>query len=190
MRSTVTTAPTATPVTVEEAKDHALITITTDDAYIGSLITAATKHVESEIDGSLVTQTRTLYLDARETAPPVVLPWGPVQSITTVKVYNPATKAWDTVPSTGYMLSGDRLVLNEDDDATDWFTPERSRDAVEVVYVVGYGAASAVPQVLKQAVLTLVADMYEHRESFADKALHRVPMVERFLDPYRNYQFG
>jgi uncharacterized phiE125 gp8 family phage protein len=190
VRSSVTTAPASDPVTVEEAKDHCLITHGTDDAYVEALIKAATAHVENDLSRSLVTQTRTLYLDAREAVPPIVLPWGPVQSVTTLKVYNTTTKVWDTVAATSYDLSGDRIVPDENDDATDWPTLGRARDAVEVVYVCGYGAASAVPRILKQAVLTLVADMYENRESIVEKALHRVPMIERFLEPYRNYQFG
>ena len=38
-------------------------------------------------------------------------------------------------------------------------------DAVRIAFDAGYGAADAVPQAIKQAILMIVAHWYEHRET-------------------------
>src|SRR5262245_14773273 len=103
---TLVTGPTADPVTLDEAKDHARVTGTAEDAQIARFITSATSFAEQYLRRSLITQTRKLTLDlsgygwardlpegvydlpvsaASGDLPRVIeLPYGPIQAVTTV----------------------------------------------------------------------------------------------------------
>lgn len=51
------------PITLAEAKAHAVVEFDDDDALIGVYITAARRYVETRLRSSLITQTWVLYLD-------------------------------------------------------------------------------------------------------------------------------
>jgi hypothetical protein len=68
VRLKLITPPSVEPVTAAEAKLHARVDITDDDALFASLITAARRYCETALKSALVTQTWTLYLDGFPTA--------------------------------------------------------------------------------------------------------------------------
>jgi hypothetical protein len=58
----------------------------------------------------------------------------------------------------------------------------RPANGVCVTFIAGYGAASSVPQAVKQAMLLLMGHLYEHREEVTDRSLSKLPMgVESLL---------
>jgi uncharacterized phiE125 gp8 family phage protein len=143
MRVSLVTPPAALPITLSEAKSHLRIesTFTNDDAYIRSLIFAATAQVENITRRKLITQTWKAFYDDWPCR--WELPYGNLQSVTHVK----------------YTDSGD--TVNTDFDEDDEFTVDTDSDPgrivlkygetfpgaslaemnpIEVQFVCGYGA--------------------------------------------------
>lgn len=148
----VTTAPAEDAVTLAEAKAFMRITVSTDDARITSLITACQLAVESLIKQKLITQTLTLQLDQfGDVYTP--LDFGPVVSITSITV------SGEAVASTRFRLINNapgvptaRFV----DDGAGLPPPVDDFGDIIIVYVSGYGGASAVPEDIKNAILWFV----------------------------------
>ena len=177
MRVSVSSVPATEPVTTAEAKTHLNIDVSDHDTYIGTLVTAARKWVEGKIGRKLVTQTLISTYDQREFILPLTLPYGPVQSISSVQVYDDENDEWDTVASTAYYQAGDVLAEAEDTAATTWPTADRTRDSFRVTYVAGYGAAAAVPEEIKQAIFLLVGAMFEDRLPYVTgTTLNKLPL--------------
>jgi hypothetical protein len=126
-------------VTLAEAKLFARVDGSDEDSLIGALIAAARLHVESVTGRALITQTWRLVVDC-VTGLVVPLPVAPAQALV-------------DAPD-GAVLEGDGVVL-----------AAPVSGALTVDYTAGYGAAADVPADLRQAVLTLVAYWYEHRDS-------------------------
>ena len=64
-------------------------------------------------------------------------------------------------------------------------TDLRILNAVEIAFTAGYGAAGAVPQPVKQAILQTVADLYSHRGDEADVVSQAAQVL---LAPYRIFK--
>jgi hypothetical protein len=90
----------------------------------------------------------------------IELPFGPIQSVTSIKVYL-RDNSEVTVDPAIYSLDGQgwRVYLN---DGQIWPVDLRDRDAVRVEYVAGYGAGS-IPFPILQAIKQHVLVMYETR---------------------------
>lgn len=215
-RFEVTTAPATEPVSTADAKAHLRIesSVTDDDTLIDKLVAAARHWVEQYIERKLITQTITQTLDdwpgssyagdgelvpvgrvdqtlARGSSGWVELLANPVQSITSVTTYDDAgsSAVWS---SSNYRLSdaGDRARMALKDGASWPTNATRRTDAIEIVYVVGYGGASAVPDDIILAIKMLVAHWYENREAVTVGSGAEVPMtVKPLLQPYRYMGF-
>jgi uncharacterized phiE125 gp8 family phage protein len=191
MRTEVTTAPQEEPVTLAQAKSHLIVQHNEDDTLISALIVAARRFVEMDIGRSLVTQTRRLYLDARETAPPIVLPYGPVQSVTGFEVFDVDGNAWGAVTSSAYYLAGDRICVGEATGAASWPTADRVYESFRITYRAGYGDGDDVPGDLAHAIKITVGDLYLNRETLVGAGLvvTNIPVSAKvLLQSYINYQ--
>lgn len=169
--------PASEPVSTAEAKAHLRVDISTDDSLIAALVTAARDMVERWTRRSLIYTGYRLTLDEFPSGP-IDLPRLPVASLSAGQVLayaSPRIRYYDEdgvqqtlTVSTDYELAlggnPPRIVLPPD---TEW--PDTQADkvnAVEVDFVSGYGSAgSSTPQLLRQAILLLVAHWYEHREA-------------------------
>jgi hypothetical protein len=203
----VTTAPTAEPVTLAELKLHLRLEsgVTAEDDLLNDLIVAAREWVERYIERKLITQTVTQTLDdwpgqayPRGDLPAegrisdvlaggaryVELIAGPVQSITSVTIYSDsgASSVWNAA---NYRLASAqydraRLALN---DGSAWPSATRSTDAIEIVYVAGYGDTGAdVPAPIKRAMKLICGFWYEHRGDTSDEP---PASIRKTLQPYR-----
>lgn len=100
----------------------------------------------------------------------VTLPKWPLQSITSVTVYDEAgTSTAVTVASVfdvdTYQHPG-RISVKS---GQVWPIAERDINAIQIIYVAGYGAAaSAVPATMKRAVMQLAAYLHQHRGDGCD----------------------
>lgn len=164
-RVVVYTAPTVEPVTVEDAHLHLRVDSTADDVLIYNLIIAARQRVEADTDRALITQTWDIYCDEFPASnAPFLVRGGTLQTVTSVTSYDESNVA-ATFASASYIADvasqPGRIVLNS---TYSWPTDLRDANACVVRAVVGYGLPVAVPQQLKQAILLVVATMYEHRE--------------------------
>ena len=202
---TLVTPPAAEPVTLAEAKAHLRVDIANDDSLITDLIASARQAAESHTRRALVTQTWRLSLDRfpgkplpwwdgvregaeiPEPANAVELPRPPLQSVTAVTAYDD-TDAATVMPAADYFVDTDRepgrIVLRS---GKTWPSVTRVANGVEVVFVAGYGAASAVPQAIRQGILMLVGHTYENREAVVtDGAAAELPLgVAALWRPYR-----
>lgn len=182
----VVTAPTTEPISLTEAKLHCRVDETADDTLITALITAAREEVERMSYHALMPQTLELVLDRWQM--PIVLPYPPLTSVTSIKyVDEDAVEA--TWASTNYLVSVDRIpaliVLKPNKELPS--VTLYPQEAIRVRYVAGYATAAAVPQSLKQAMLLLIGHWYENRENTTVGAISRdIPFgVDALVRSYR-----
>ena len=167
MARTLITAPTEEPVTVAEAKAHLRVYFDDDDTLIGNQIAAARQDLEKRLlNSALVTQTWDYYLDAFPTTNTMKLPLPPLQSVTSI-TYTDQDGNSSTFSSGSYTVDAiskpGRIVLNAGES---WPSDTlQVVNGVVVRFVAGYGAATAVPQAIKQGLMLLLGDMYEIREA-------------------------
>lgn len=184
---TLVTPPAEEPLTLAELKVHLREDGTEQDALITSLIIAAREHVEGFLGRKLVTQTWDLTVDSF-TGNSIVIPYAPLQSITSVK-YLDGAGVQQTLATTEYVVDTTqqpgRIFLGYD---KYWPTVQTRENAVVVRFVAGYGLAVAVPESIKAAIKLLVGSWYENREAVnVGNIVNKVPMaVESLLWMERN----
>lgn len=163
------TPPAIEPVTLEEAKQHLRIDGNEEDSLIAALITAARQKAEDYTRRAFITQTWELALDSA--CGVLHLPRPPVQAVETITVDGVAVAAENYA-----LVSPDVLHIKVPLYAA-------NPGGVVIRYRAGYGDTSAdVPQVIRQAILMLVAHLYEHR---GDEVVELPPAVKTLLQPYR-----
>jgi uncharacterized phiE125 gp8 family phage protein len=192
----VVTPPVEEPVTLAEAKLWAKIDLPDDDPLVTGLIAAGRDYAERFCNRALVTQTLLLTLDSfgpdpLETerffafAPPLSmvlrLPRAPVQSVTSVQYIDTAGNL-QTMPSSQYLLD---VVTEPARICPAWgqvwpVTQPYRPAAVQIKFVAGYGAATTVPDGIKRAIKTWLADAYYNRET-----PRTLETVDALLWPYR-----
>ncbi len=104
--------------------------------------------------------------------------------MTAVTDYDDADNA-TVAGAASYFVDSDgkpgRVVLRS---GQTWPAVGRVAGGVEVLFVAGYGAASAVPQAIRQGLLMLIGHLYENRE--AEAAASALPAgVAALWRPYR-----
>lgn len=171
---TVTTQPTAEPITLEEAKLNMRFPYDTEDQRISAIIKAARLYCETVVGKSLMTQTLTLKRDAFPCdGAAITLPRSPVQSVTSVS-YVDTAGATQTLSGALYQSDVTSLppriaMLNQD-----WPITDTRMAAVTVVYVAGYASATLVPETIKQAMHLLVSHWFNNREAAGDSRVDKV----------------
>lgn len=202
----VTTAPSVEPLALSEVKSYLRISGSGEDTLIGTFIEAARTFCEDFTGRALITQTLTLTLDATNeiddplfegtrTGPYInfyksfiSLPRPELQSVTSVKTFADDDTATTFASSKYYVdTSRDpaRIVLRTGET---WPTALRVANAIEVVYVSGYGnAASDVPAPLKIGMMQHIAYMYDQRGDMKDYLQARTlpPSVANLYQTYR-----
>jgi uncharacterized phiE125 gp8 family phage protein len=163
----VATAPVAEPVTLAEAKAHCRVDTSTDDTYIGTLITAAREWVEEYLDRAIVHQRLTMRLDAFPYE--IELPRPPMATAGTttavVVTYTLGDESTTTLPEANYRVDRNSTpgVVRQLRAGT-WPANLDDYNAVTVTWWAGYGASgSSVPVAIRHAMLMLVAHWYENR---------------------------
>lgn len=183
-----TVDPTVEPITLAEAKAHSRVTITEDDAYIESLIAATRDRIEQFCKRSLLTQTWRLTLDRWPWHRDIILPFPPLQSVSSITYVDTAgdTQTWsssnyivDTASTPGRV----RLAYAE------LYPSLRDQpNAVTITYVAGYGsAASSIPASIIHAAKILCGHYYDNREPVVTGTIAAaIPeSYKALLGPYR-----
>ena len=141
MTVTIITDMVSEPVSLTEAKAWMRIKdFTDDDALVGSLIESTRRHLERYTGLSFGTKTVETILDIEDD---VELPYGPVQSVTSVYLRNGT--AWEAV--TEYVLTGSTLKVY-------------GKGTYKVRYQAGY---ISCPDDLRTDIKVLTAWQYENR---------------------------
>jgi uncharacterized phiE125 gp8 family phage protein len=163
--TTLITAPTQEPVSLERAKRHLRVTRDDENEDIAQLIPMARKQVERDTGRALMTQTHDLVCDTVPAGRMLQLPFAPLISVTLVTSYDIADAA-TVMASTDYQVdvsaTPGRLTLKS---SASWPTSLREYQSLVVRFVCGYGAnPEDVPEPLAQAMLLLIGGFFEHRE--------------------------
>lgn len=162
-KTVLITPPGTEPITPDELKIHLRIGDPAEDAYLGGLITTARKHLEETYWTQFVTATYDQYSDRFSS--PLMLGHPPLGSISSVKytdvdgtLQTAATSVYEADEIDG--VGGVRLKYQQT-----WPVDVRGhKDSVVVQFTAGYGAASAVPEPIKQAIKLYCGFLYWSRE--------------------------
>jgi hypothetical protein len=206
-----TQAPSIEPITLAQAKSHMRVDadLTSDDALITLLITAARVYAETYTQRSFITQKWRLVMDCfpggslvpgtyfgagvpySNPRNALLFPQGPVQSVDSI-VYLDMSGTQQTVSAPGLPdyaidLSGPvpRMAPGF---GKIWPIPLPQIGSVQVNFTAGYGdTADKVPAGICQWLLLRVGTLYENREEVALMNRGKVeplPYVDTLLDPY------
>lgn len=189
METILMTAPATEPVSLSEIKRHVRIheDDIDEDLYLSNLISVAREQVESITWRKLITQTWYAYLPDWPCGDYIELPFGSLQSVTTVK-YTDVDGDESTWSSAEYIVGTDyqkgRVTLA---DGYTW--PNETlypSNPIEVEFVCGYGAASDVPYPLRHAIKIMVSELFENREiSVVGVSFQNFDTINNLLSNYR-----
>ncbi len=111
------------------------------------------------------------------------VPFAPLASVTSIKYLDP-DGAQQTLSTDVYNVVTDetpgkiRLAWDQS-----WPETRVEPAAIEVIFVAGYGAAgSDVPEPVRDAILMMVDDVYNHRSATVERALRANPTVDALLN--------
>lgn len=190
MAAVLITPATVDVVSVADVKAHLRIDYSDDDAYLGALTLAAAATTESWLGIALRPQTWELRDDAFPSAE-IILPRQPVIEIESVK-YDDSDGVEQTVDDADYRLYVDGSVYGvEPVYGGSWPSARNDRGSVRVRFIAGYEIVDGVdplPPPIKVAIMQMVSDLYQFRETASAAAITEVPMslsATRLLAPYR-----
>ncbi len=194
-RPVLVTAPTATPVSLAEAKLHLRVDGTADDTLINALLAAAVTHLDGWAGTlGICLEQQTWRQDFDGWARHLMLPLGPVISVSGVTVTS-AAGADDTIAGANYELqtdAGGRSFVRFVDDYQPPSDQAETR-AFKVTFTAGHaqaaGPTSTVPEPIRQAMLLLIGHWYRNREAVdIGNTSSKLPLaVDALLDPYRRF---
>jgi len=183
MSITDITAPPTEPVTLASAKEFLRIDGDHEDALITDLIKAARERVEFMARTSLITRRRA-YSSAKTCTGQFYINHSPVKYVHKLSIIDGADNATE-IPKGEVYINTHASPVSISTRKRDLFSDYTADPAAIIAeFDAGFGSSSEdVPMQLRQAVLLLLAQSYEHR----DEALKRpVPMlVDALLMPYR-----
>ena len=185
--SRITTHPSIEPVSVVEMQEHLKIDGDDDNLFLVSAIEEAREEIENLTGLALITQSWQMTIDrwpggrdqwwdgvreghmgelySNNSRQSLELPKYPLQSITSVTVYDEdgvstAVTVADVFDVDSQQMPG-RITLQP---GASWPTATQSNNAIEIVYVAGYGVAAVdVPMPLKRAIKNIAAYLCNHR---------------------------
>ncbi len=165
MTAVLISGPALEPVSLSETKAQLRVDLTDEDTLISSLIAAARIHVEAYVHRVFITQTWAIYLDKWPAGQPLRLSISPVQSVSAINIYA-EDNTFVTTDATNYVVdavSNPPRILWRGPGSTP--RPGRKLNGIEIIVTAGYGAIGAqVPQPIRQAILMLIAQWFEHRQ--------------------------
>ena len=160
------TAPSASPISLAEAKAQMRVEGNDDDTIIQRLIDAAVAFVDVQgaLGFAMITQTWGQWVGPNPGT--VMLSLGPVQSVSAIKYYDiNGTLQTATLADFNVFGTPNRITISPKTGYA-WPVTQTRDDAIKIEYVIGYGATSAsVPQTVRHALMMLVAHWYENREN-------------------------
>lgn len=186
------TAPAQEPIGLDLAKAHLRVSGSDEDEVIRLYMASARGQVESFLARSLITQTWALTLDRfpasdREA---IKLPRPPLVSVGSI-VYLDCDGAEQTWPDESYVVdaaSWSPRVMPAY--GVTWPSTRSTVNAVTVTYTAGYGAGGdAVPQVIRNEILMLTADLYGNRGDMPRAAVASALSSSAALWAYRVVEF-
>jgi uncharacterized phiE125 gp8 family phage protein len=185
----LTTPPTGEPLTLAEAKAHLRLTINDDDAYVSTLMIAARRAVESRYGINIMQQSWALFSDAWPADGIFYLPLWPVISVESLTSFADDDTPVVIDPAHYYLDQATRPPRVALRSGRIFAPPGRKINGLKLSFTTGFGATAAqVPQEIKQALLAIVADWYQHR---GDDTGGTIPATAlELLRSYRNVRIS
>ena len=190
MSIAVITPAASEPLSVSEVKDFLRVDSSAEDTLIGVLIEAARSMAEAYTRRIMMTTTIEEFFDVfptyrnPEDKDIIFLSRGPIQSISSV-TYIDSLGDEQTVASENYrsdLVSEPSRIIS----SNGWAATKDTVNAVVVRYICGYSSSSDVPAPIRQAMLLMIAEMYEKRQD----SVKRLPTAAEYLmNPYRVWTF-
>lgn len=184
-------APDESPVSLPEAKAHLRVDHDDDDALIGALVEAATGHLDGRtgmLGRAIVTQTWRAKMRCWPVCGRIWLPLGDVSEIVAVK-YRDDDDVEQTLAPTDYRgpFVNACGTWIERAPSVAWPNLSDRQDAISIEWKAGFGAAAEVPPAIKQAILLLIGQWYETRETITlGETVVEMPFaVTALISPYR-----
>lgn len=182
------TAPTAEPVTVDDARDALRIDDHRFDALLPGLISAARAVAEQELGRPLVQQTWRTEMADWPASTDVI----PVHRATAAAVSYWNGSAWTTLSGSAYAFApngnGTSLAPAL---ATSWPTLGEiaigPRVRIDLTAGVATADAATVPECVKAFIVALVGQLIQSPELSASAAMTQNPLLPRLLDSERIY---
>tara|TARA_R100001244_G_C5158264_1_gene130655 strand:+ start:241 stop:819 length:579 start_codon:yes stop_codon:yes gene_type:complete len=178
----IDTYPTTPVVTTTECKTHLRVDHSDDDTYIATLQKAATATAEGITNRFFIETTLIQYGDRWEDITHLFR--SPGAGITNIK-YMTGGVLSAAIASSIYLFDSSveppQISLKE---GQSWPTDNDDElRTIKVTYKVGYGtAASSVPEGIKQAILIMVGDWYENRQSvIVGRVVNLIPKTAEYL---------
>jgi uncharacterized phiE125 gp8 family phage protein len=160
------TAPSIYPVTLTQLKNnlHVLPADTSQDAYLQELLYSAIDWAQARIGRQLCRATYTAYLSEFPSGGDLLIHFGPVAAISTVKYYASGEVALTTMSSTLYELDNINLT------AVLRFTeiPDLNTDKInpiEVEFTNGWSTAAEIPKKISDAIILYASERYLNPEN-------------------------
>jgi uncharacterized phiE125 gp8 family phage protein len=171
------------PVTLAEAKLHLKLDGAEDDALVEALIGTAAEACRAFTGRELVERTWRLSLDEAP-GEVVTLPKPPLRAVISIIAYDEADQAMTMAPGEIFVDAASipgRVIRRR---GAAWPIVGRVANGLAITFLAGYGPRAAdVPAPLRQGMLALIADRYEHRESWAGDV--PPPAARALWQPYR-----
>ena len=196
MKTRLLDASTGQSLRLEDIKTHLRIPIgyTAEDVYLRQLRGVAQEWVENHTNRKLLFQRHYYYLDSWSTCDYIPLPFSPLSSApSTAIIYKKEDGTSTTLSSTAWEIDKynepGRIYLGYDED---WPSDELwNVNPISIEFRCGYGNSSSdVPVDIRQAMLLIIGDMYEHRENTVLGVVpYKLKAAERLLSSKRIFKF-
>jgi len=168
---TTTVAPSATIVTLQAAKDYLRVDYSEDDTLIQSLIDTARIRLEQYASVAMTARTLKVVAYVDEF---IELPYAPINTISLVEYWDGAD--WVAMTVGDYRVIGDTYKKV-------YFTSPLMSD-FRFTYTCGY---ATTPESMKTALLKMVGDLYEYRESSVESSKPSANLTTAYelMKPYK-----
>jgi uncharacterized phiE125 gp8 family phage protein len=165
----------------------------TEDAVLSGCITTARQWAEDITRRKFITETCFYYLDEFPKGNEIKLPYGQLQTITSVKYKDSTGVETTMIATTDYLVDSTtepgRIIRTYQGS---WPTAELYPvNPITIEYVCGYGAAADVPVKIRTAIKMQAANFYEHRgETFVGvgQSVIENKTAYNLLMPYRLWE--
>jgi uncharacterized phiE125 gp8 family phage protein len=168
---TTTVAPSATIVTLQAAKDYLRVDYSEDDTLIQSLIDTARIRLEQYASVAMTARTLKVVAYVDEF---IELPYAPINTISLVEYWD--GEDWVAMTVGDYRVLGDTYKKV-------YFTSPLMSD-FRFTYTCGY---ATTPESMKTALLKMVGDLYEYRESSVESSKPSANLTTAYelMKPYK-----
>lgn len=187
MTNKLITPPSEEPINLTQAKTHLRVTDTTQDALIGTLISAAREHLEHQLQRAIMLQTREVVLDAFPADADIELEYPNIVGITHVKYLDAVTGLEVTLNASQYYLDAEKqndsgwLLTAQ---GVQWPSTLDVANAVRVRYTCGYEDVASVPSAIKSWLLLAIEQLFDRCQA-GESATLTPDFASGLVDRYR-----